>query len=77
MMLTLYYAEEIKQFLVGTAKATDHFREDDKKRFPNGVKKLYLFRETRFSGFVVAQLVAEWDGRALPMNVQRFPANFG
>jgi hypothetical protein len=38
MMLTLYYAEEIKQYLVGAAKATDHWREDDKKRFPKGVK---------------------------------------
>ena len=28
MMLTLYYAEEIKQFLVGTMKATDHWRDD-------------------------------------------------
>ena len=37
MMLTLYYAEEIKQFLVGTMKATDHFREPSKKRFPKGV----------------------------------------
>jgi hypothetical protein len=37
MMLTLYYAEEIKQFLVGTIKATDHFREPAKKRFPKGV----------------------------------------
>jgi hypothetical protein len=37
MMLTLYYAEEIKQFLVNTMKATDRFREPSKKRFPKGV----------------------------------------
>jgi hypothetical protein len=37
MMLTLYYAEEIKQFLVNTMKATDHFREPAKKRFPKGL----------------------------------------
>jgi hypothetical protein len=37
MMLTLYYAEEIKRFLVNTMKASDHFREPEKKRFPKGV----------------------------------------
>lgn len=36
MMLTLYYAEEIKQFLLGTMKATDHWRDDPKKWFPKG-----------------------------------------
>jgi len=37
MMLTLFYAEELKQFLVGTMKATDHFRDSSKKWFPKGV----------------------------------------
>jgi hypothetical protein len=37
MMLTLYYAEEIKRFLVNMIKATDHFLDDAKKRFPKGV----------------------------------------
>ncbi len=37
MMLTLFYAEELKQFLVGTIKATDHWRRDPaKKWFPKG-----------------------------------------
>jgi hypothetical protein len=36
MMLTLFYAEELKQFLVGTIKATDHWREPAKKWFPKG-----------------------------------------
>jgi hypothetical protein len=33
MMLTLFYAEELKQFLVGTMKATDHWRDNSKKWF--------------------------------------------
>lgn len=36
MMLTLFYAEELKQYLVGTIKATDHWRDDAKKWFPKG-----------------------------------------
>jgi hypothetical protein len=37
MMLTLYYAEELKCLLINTIKATDHFRDVSKKRFPKGV----------------------------------------
>jgi hypothetical protein len=36
MMLTLFYAEDLKQFLVGTIKATDRWRDDAKKWFPKG-----------------------------------------
>ncbi|MGJ5205877.1 hypothetical protein [Bradyrhizobium sp. HKCCYLR20261] len=36
MMLTLFYAEGLKQFLVGTAKATDRWRDDKSKWFPKG-----------------------------------------
>lgn len=33
MMLTLYYAEELKRLFVNTIRATDHFRDGSKKRF--------------------------------------------
>ncbi|MGJ5141635.1 hypothetical protein ACQR1V_26885 [Bradyrhizobium oligotrophicum] len=36
MMLTLFYAEDIKQFLVGTIKATDRWRDNARKWFPKG-----------------------------------------
>ena len=41
MMLSLFYAEELKQLLVSTLKVSDHWRPDDKKRFKKGTKFNY------------------------------------
>jgi hypothetical protein len=41
MMLSLFYAEELKQLLVGTLKVSEHWRPDAKKRFKKGTKFNY------------------------------------
>src|ERR1700688_4393495 len=41
MMLSLFYAEELKQLLVSTLKVSEHWRPDAKKRFKKGTKLHY------------------------------------
>jgi hypothetical protein len=41
MMLSLFYAEELKQLLVSTLKVSEHWRDDGKKRFKKGTKFNY------------------------------------
>lgn len=49
MMLSLFYAEELKELLVSTLRVSDHWKPDGKKRFKKGTKFNYATRRISFS----------------------------
>jgi len=61
MMLSLFYAEEIKQLLASTLRISEHWRPDAKKRFKKGTKFNYAMAADVFlkEGYLSADERAE------------------